>query len=86
MMAERYKIENQRVQESKKKKNNKDYNKMPSLIGLISLSALFAVFFISSLLIQLQTNDYLERYAKTADIYKYIGDLCYKVPGLFSQR
>ncbi|CAD8154366.1 unnamed protein product [Paramecium pentaurelia] len=86
MMAERYKLENQGIHESKKKKSYKEHNQMPTLIGLISLSALFSVFFISSLLIQLSTNDYLDKYGRTADIYKYIGDLCYKIPGLFSQR
>ncbi|CAK64039.1 unnamed protein product (macronuclear) [Paramecium tetraurelia] len=86
MMAERYKLENQGLHESKKKKSYKDYHQIPTLIGLICLSALFSVFFVSSLIIQMQTNDYLDRYTNTADIYKYIGDLCFQIPGLFSQR
>ncbi|CAD8166698.1 unnamed protein product [Paramecium pentaurelia] len=86
MMAEKYKKESKIIHDLKKKKNYSNYDKLPRIYGLIGISFVFSVFFIPALLIQLQTNTYLSKYVNTADFYKFTGDLCFQLPGMFSQR
>ncbi|CAD8161279.1 unnamed protein product [Paramecium octaurelia] len=86
MMAEKYKKESKIIHDLKKKKNYQNYDKLSTIYGLVGISFVFSVFFIPSLLIQLQTNNYLSKYVNTADFYKFTGDLCFQLPGMFSQR
>ncbi|CAD8075108.1 unnamed protein product [Paramecium sonneborni] len=86
MMAEKYKKESKVIHDLKKKKNYQNYDKLSSIYGLIGISFVFSIFFIPALLIQLQTNNYLFKYVNTADFYKFTGDLCFQLPGMFSQR
>ena len=51
MMAEKYKKESKIIHELKKKKNYQNYDKLPSIYGLIAISFVFSIFFIPSLLI-----------------------------------
>ncbi|CAD8065495.1 unnamed protein product [Paramecium primaurelia] len=86
MMAEKYKKESKIIHDLKKKKNYQNYDKLSTIYGLVGISFVFSVFFIPALLIQLQTNSYLSKYVNTADFYKFTGDLCFQLPGMFSQR
>ncbi|CAD8176313.1 unnamed protein product [Paramecium octaurelia] len=86
MMAERYQKESKTIHDVKKKKSYQNYDKLSKISGLIGISFVFSVFFIPALLIQLQTNSYLSKYVNTADFYKFTGDLCFQLPGMFSQR